>query len=214
MIRQLDFLEDIADSTSFAPNPGERSPNAPKRVLRLGISPMMLHAKVAREASPVPIAAETSPVDSAGSSEGIPRTVPRTVTTHDELVEMLRARRDELEITHEVIDDITGWASGYASKVLSPEPLRNIGERALSLLLKTLALGIAKVEFVEDPELAARMRPRWTKRRRPPMRTRRTRSALKSALLSESPQQTVASTTEDTTSDETPHEFSSEPGSS
>ncbi len=125
--------------------------------------------------------------------------VPRIVTTRDELLDLIRRRRDELGITHETIDHITGWASGYASKVLSPEPLKNLGPKSLFLVLEALALGIARVEFVEDAERATKMRSRWVQRLRPQMKPRRTRGAL----LAERQQQMLASTTE-VNNDETP----------
>ncbi|TYO64632.1 hypothetical protein FXV83_20760 [Bradyrhizobium hipponense] len=109
------------------------------------------------------------------------------------MLDLIRRRRDALSLTHETIDHLTGWASGYASKVLSPEPLKRLGPQSLGLILGALALGIARIEFVEDPEIAARMRSRWVPRLRPKMRPRRTRGAL----LNARGQKTVTATTED-----------------
>lgn len=81
-----------------------------------------------------------------------------------ELVAALRTRRDELQLTHETIDAIAGWPAGYASKLLAPEPIKNLGWSSLGLGLG--ALGIALV-VVEDPEQARRVRSRWTPRERP-----------------------------------------------
>lgn len=196
MTRQLEIFEDIADATRFVPNLGERSPHTPKRKPGPRTSPTMLHAKVAREA----------PADSPSEPEAIPPAVPRLITSVDDLLDLLRRRRDELDLTHDTIDHIAGWASGYASKTLSPEPLKGLGEKSLGLLLDVLALGIARVEIVEDPEKVVRMRRRWTRRVRPRMRPRRTRSQLTGALLDKSSKQTLASTTE-TANVETPSEL-------
>ena len=200
MSRQLEIFEDIAAATSFAQNAGERDPRATGGSGRgLGVSPGLLHAKVAREASPAPAIASKPPVDSRAAPDPVPdAAVPRVITTPDELLDMLRRRRDELGITHETIDHITGWASGWAGKVLSPEPIKGLGEKSLSLVLDALALGIARIEFVEDPQLADRMRHRWMKRRRPRMRPRRTRSELNGALLGNLPKDILTTTTETT----------------
>jgi hypothetical protein len=91
---------------------------------------------------------------------------PKVVTSRDELVQLVRDRRDELGITHETIDHIAGCAAGYTSKLLAPEPMKNFGPMSLRTVLGALALGIARVEIVEDPEAAARVRGRWKPRRR------------------------------------------------
>jgi hypothetical protein len=81
-----------------------------------------------------------------------------------ELVAALRARRDELQLTHETIDAIAGWPSGYAGKLLAPEPIKNLGWSSLGLALNTF--GIALV-VVEDEEQKRRVEKRWTPRERP-----------------------------------------------
>ena len=195
MSRQLEIFEDIADQMSVAQNVGCRDPRG-KMFGRPQLSPGLLHAKVAREPSAAPEVLPAAPVNSPSSPDPVPAAVPRVITTPDELLDMLRQRRDELGLTHETIDHIAGWASGYCSKVLSPEPLKGLGGKGLGLVLDALALGIARIEFVEDPALADRMRRRWTKRLRPKMRPRRTRSSLSGALLDKGSGQTLASTTE------------------
>jgi hypothetical protein len=189
MTRQYDFLEDVADQMSGAPNVGERDERT-RGWHKL--SPALRHAKVDRERPAAAESAPSAPVDSPSPPEAVPA-VPRVINTREDLLELLRERRDELRLTHEQIDHLAGWASGYASKVLSPEPLKQLGEHSLSLVLGALALGIARIEFVEDPVQAVRMRPRWTPRQRPKMRPRRTRGAL----LTEGGKESVVSTTED-----------------
>ncbi len=93
--------------------------------------------------------------------------IPTVVTSKAELVEVIRRRRDELGITHATIDAITGWADGYCSKLMCDPPMKNFGEMSLGLVLGALALGIARVEIVEDPAQAERVRGRWVKRKRP-----------------------------------------------
>ncbi|MET4018148.1 hypothetical protein [Bradyrhizobium sp. S3.2.12] len=196
MSEQLDLLEEIDEQNAYPVNVG----SGEKKRWRAGclsVSPQFQRAKVAR-AAPVEAAPETPPAtasepEAAPEPPSVPAAVPRIITTRDDLLDLLRRRRDELGLTHETIDHLTGWASGYASKVLSPEPIKNLGEQSLGLVLAALGLGIARIEFIEDPEIAARMRPRWTQRLRPKMRPRRTRGAL----LNARGQKTVTSTTED-----------------
>jgi hypothetical protein len=81
-----------------------------------------------------------------------------------EVVEALRVWRDERGITHEVFDDIAGWAHGYAGKLLAPEPIKNLGWMSLGDALKTLAI---KLVVVEDPEQRRLVESRWKRRERP-----------------------------------------------
>lgn len=81
-----------------------------------------------------------------------------------DLIQALRNRRDELQLTHETIDDISGLQAGYTSKLLAPKPIKNLGPMSFECILG--ALGLAVV-VVEDPEQIARIEWQWTKRRRP-----------------------------------------------
>src|SRR5258708_39449173 len=78
-----------------------------------------------------------------------------------ELIAALRARRDELQITHETIDSIAGWPAGYAGKLLAPEPIKNLGWMSLGLALDTLGIALM---VVPDEEQIKRVEKRWTKR--------------------------------------------------
>jgi hypothetical protein len=80
-----------------------------------------------------------------------------------DLVQAVRARRDELGITHETIDEIAGLPSGYCSKLLAPEPMKGLGPISIPAILG--ALGVALV-LVEDTAQVERVSPRWTKRKR------------------------------------------------
>ena len=86
------------------------------------------------------------------------------IRSPDDLVAACRARRDELNISHETIDHLAGWATGYASKVLAPDPMKGLGPVSLPALLGVL--GVALV-MVEDTAQVERMRDKWTKRKRP-----------------------------------------------
>jgi hypothetical protein len=87
----------------------------------------------------------------------------RLIRSIDDLVEAIRARRDELNISHETIDHLAGFQGGYASKLLSPVPIRRLGRMSMPAVLG--ALGVALV-LVEDLEQRAKVADRWTPRRR------------------------------------------------
>jgi len=93
--------------------------------------------------------------------------IPTVVTSKPEMVAAIRRRRDELAVTHETIDEISGMAGGYTSKLLAPEPIKGFGEMSLGSVLGALALGIAAVIIIEDPDQVERIGDRWVKRKRP-----------------------------------------------
>lgn len=81
-----------------------------------------------------------------------------------ELIEALRSRAAELQLTHETIDNVAGLQGGYTSKLFAPKPIKNLGPISFSSILG--ALGLAVV-VVDDPEQIKRVEGRWTKRVRP-----------------------------------------------
>lgn len=88
------------------------------------------------------------------------------VCSYDELIEVLRRRAQDLQISRLTLDELAGLSSGYSGKVLGLGQAKRLGPMSLESILGALALGIARVELVEDPALVARMAPRWTKRKR------------------------------------------------
>jgi hypothetical protein len=86
------------------------------------------------------------------------------VRDYDTLVDALRARRDELKITHAVIDDVSGLHSGYASKLMSDPPIKGFGRVSLGPILGSLGLQLL---VVVDPEGFKRVRSRLDERVRP-----------------------------------------------
>ncbi|MCW2218313.1 hypothetical protein M2232_001845 [Bradyrhizobium japonicum] len=167
MSERADLLDDFSEHSG-----------TPRNAVFYSISPALERARAAREALVQASVPEPPPGEPEAVAPPPEPSLPRVVTTRDELLDLIRRRRDELGITHETIDVLTGWAAGYASKVLSPEPVRGLGANALALVIGALALGIARVEFVEDPQQVEKMRSRWVPRRRPQMKPRRTRGAL------------------------------------
>jgi hypothetical protein len=81
-----------------------------------------------------------------------------------ELIEALRNRARELQLTHETIDNVAGLQSGYTSKLLAPKPIKNLGPMSFESILG--ALGVAVV-VVTDQAAVERVQGRWEKRKRP-----------------------------------------------
>lgn len=77
------------------------------------------------------------------------------------ILEVMRAKRDALNISHETIDNISGLPSGYTSKVLAPEPQRGVGYQSLGDLMGALAIGFIPVD---DHEQIERVKSRLKKR--------------------------------------------------
>ena len=82
----------------------------------------------------------------------------RLIRSLDDLVAAVCARRDELNISHELLDDLAGLQSGYVSKLLAPNRVKNFGAMSLPAVLG--ALGVALV-LVEDTAATERMRGKW-----------------------------------------------------
>jgi hypothetical protein len=83
------------------------------------------------------------------------------VASYGDLHRLLRERADELNLSRVQIDEIAGLAGGHSSKILSPRPLRRIGDSTLAVLLPALG---AKLLLVEDPQALARIRARgWVR---------------------------------------------------
>jgi len=94
-------------------------------------------------------------------------TTGQPIRSMPELIDALRARAHELQLTHQTIDSVAGLQDGYTSKLLAPKAIKNLGPVSFEAMLG--ALGLAVV-VVEDPEQVKRVEGRWTKRERPARR--------------------------------------------
>jgi hypothetical protein len=81
------------------------------------------------------------------------------ITSRDDLVNIVRRRQDELNVSCLTVDEVAGLASGHFSKHTCG--IKDFGFLSSFLVLAALGLRI-KVE--EDPEATARLRDRWTPR--------------------------------------------------
>jgi hypothetical protein len=90
-----------------------------------------------------------------------------TLRTYDDLVQVIRARRDELDVPHEIIDDIAGLAAGHTSKLLTPRPMKLIGPVSWNVFE---ALGMSLVAIENGAALArSRRSHKWRQRRQDQM---------------------------------------------
>jgi hypothetical protein len=86
---------------------------------------------------------------------------PREVKDYDDLIELLRARANELKISRETVDYVGGLPDRLSSKVLSLNHIRRIGMDSLGSFLDALCI---KLIAVPDDEAFERNRHRYVKR--------------------------------------------------
>lgn len=84
-----------------------------------------------------------------------------TAASYDEMIDALVARKNELGLSNEMVDELTGLPGGYTGKVLGPARVKKMGALSLWLMLEVLAL---KIEFHTDLQTAEKMAVRWEKR--------------------------------------------------
>jgi hypothetical protein len=122
------------------------------------ISPAIERARASREpkpvvAAPVAVLAPRIPVCEPS--------IPAEITDYDDLISVLRARANELQLSRESIDTICGLPSGLAGKILGLKSIRRLGMDSLGPILETLGL---KLLAVPDEAKLARNRWRFVKR--------------------------------------------------
>jgi len=86
------------------------------------------------------------------------------VRSYDELHAVLRARANELQVTREGLDAVSGLQNGYCAKLLAPVPIKAIGPVSMGPLLGALGLMLI---VVEDAEMLARIASQMQLRERP-----------------------------------------------
>jgi hypothetical protein len=84
------------------------------------------------------------------------------IRDYEDLIEAIRARVAELQITHETVDHVSGIQSGYTSKLLCRPPIKRLDAISLGPMLGALGLMLIAVE---DPEQLARVRHRLVPRK-------------------------------------------------
>jgi hypothetical protein len=95
---------------------------------------------------------------------------PRVIAVardYDQLITAIRARRDELQVTHITIDEVAGLQGGYAGKLLCDPPIKLLGKVSFGCVLG--ALGLAVV-LVQDNDALKKVQDRLVTRKHRKMR--------------------------------------------
>lgn len=81
--------------------------------------------------------------------------------TEADMVEAFRSRVRELNTTYATIDAISGLPDGYVAKLMAPEPMRGLGEKAIEGLCGGMAMAFVPVEDKEQlRRIKSRLKPR------------------------------------------------------
>jgi hypothetical protein len=125
-----------------------------------GIPANLCRAKVAREKKPPAQVAKLKPAAVAPIAKP-PSPIGRVIASYQDFVDVCRSRADDMEISRQEIDRLTGLADAHASMLLMKSPMKIFGPISLPLMLDVLGL---RLLVVEDPELTARTLRRRTRR--------------------------------------------------
>lgn len=82
--------------------------------------------------------------------------------THDELVDLLAARKEDLGLSNAFIDTYWSYAAGMTDKYLGPTRVKTLGRQSLDDFLMILGLSIV---LIEDPDKLRRMESQYEKRK-------------------------------------------------
>ena len=93
-----------------------------------------------------------------------PVTAPILISDEDELLDAIRARLNELQITYDTLDAVALLPERYTSKLLCQPPLKHAGALTLWSILGTLGFDISLVPH----DIPAHIRERLIVRKRPP----------------------------------------------
>jgi hypothetical protein len=100
------------------------------------------------------------------------------IRDHDELVNLVRRRQEELGVACVTIDQVAGLADGHFSKLTCG--IKRFGPMSIFLVLSALGL---RIRIEEDPEATARLAPRWLPRNESYAANGYKRGGLRAALL-------------------------------
>jgi hypothetical protein len=150
----LGSFEEIAEQTAFSVNPKTRKNNTGRR---WGVSPNFEHSKVAREKKPQqPKPAATKPPPAPPAANPIPAKLGRAFSDYRTLIEICRARAEELELSRLEIDRLGGLPPGYSGKLLGRDGQgprqKKMWPVSLEAMLGVLGL---KILFIEDDAATA-----------------------------------------------------------
>lgn len=99
-------------------------------------------------------------LEAASSPPGRDAVLAR-ISDYDELQRALRERADALNLSRVEIDRLANLPPGYSSKLLSPIPIKKLGNSSMPFMLA--ALGV-RLELVEDAESLDQIARKATRR--------------------------------------------------
>jgi hypothetical protein len=79
--------------------------------------------------------------------------VARLIGSYDDLIDAIRVRVDELSLSREGLDDISGLPVGYSGKLLGPSRNKSLGRSSFGDMLGAIG---CKLVLIEDPVATAR----------------------------------------------------------
>lgn len=106
----------------------------------------------------------------------------RACSSYLDVIHGLRERADQLQISRQSIDDLSGLSDGYAAKLLAIPPVKVIGFMSMEPLFSTLGV---RLMLVEDTAATAR-----TVERRAPVKTNHQRFGNKNIATARAAAQT------------------------
>jgi hypothetical protein len=93
---------------------------------------------------------------------GAARLRTTSISDYAALLNVVRRRKAELNLSYELLDELAGTQSGYSVKILGPNPSRCFGPISLGAIMGALGL---RLTVSVDKIQTERMVHRWTPRR-------------------------------------------------
>jgi hypothetical protein len=87
-----------------------------------------------------------------------------TAPHSDALLDAVRKRIDELELSYETVEAISGLQAGYLAKIIGNPPAKRV--QLFTAFLLTEALGL-EVRLYQRPDIVEKFKDRYVKRRLP-----------------------------------------------
>jgi hypothetical protein len=92
---------------------------------------------------------------------GAARLRTTAVVQYSQLLDVIRRRRAELNISFETLDALSGVCSGYSAKILGPTPSKCFGPVSLGCILGALGLKlVVSVDRIQTEQMERRWVPR------------------------------------------------------
>lgn len=88
-------------------------------------------------------------------------TEPHIIKTYSQLIDYIRLRKNELNLSNSFVEEQGLMAPGYCSKIIGPSPIKNLSPRTLDDLMAILSF---RLVAEPDPEQENKMKLVWEPR--------------------------------------------------